>query len=173
VRPIRITGNIFVTNLPTGFTDARLAELFDNYGLVLSAYLARDPDTGATRNHGLVDLAPASAMLQAIEELNGSDIEGQRIAVRSADPDLALRPPRSRHAAEHRGRDHHRDARDGDHRAGDYRGAEHRDQDRERPPLRPMSARPRPSFPAAPAAPRPAVIVERRPLARRIVRPVE
>lgn len=143
MRPIRITGNIFVTNLPPGFTDARLAELFDSYGLVLSAYLARDPDTGAARNHGLVDLAPASAMAQAIEELNGTDIEGQRINVRSADPDLALRPPRPRGG------------------------------DRDRAPARPVAARPRPSFPPAPAAHRPAVIVERRPLARRIVRPVE
>jgi RNA recognition motif-containing protein len=142
VRPIRITGNIFVTNLPQGFTDASLAELFDSYGLVLSAYLARDPDTGATRNHGLVDLAPASAMTQAIDELNGSDIDGQRITVRSADPDLALRPPRPRGGA-----------------------------DRSAPRM--AAPRPRPSFPPPPVVARPAVIVERRPLTRRIVRPVD
>jgi RNA recognition motif-containing protein len=131
---MRITGNLFVANLPPGFTDARLAELFDAYGLVLSAYLARDPDTGATRNHGLVDLAPASVLPQAIEALDGSDIDGQRISVRSADPDLALRPPRPQ--------------------GGGNRAA------------RPAA---RPRFPAAPpAAPRPAVIVERRPLGRRL-----
>jgi RNA recognition motif-containing protein len=133
VRPLRITGNVFVANLPPGFTDARLAELFDPYGLVLSAYLARDPDSGATRNHGLVDLAPASVLPQAIEALDGSAIDGQRISVRSADPDLALRPPRPQ--------------------GGGTRAA--------RP-----AARPRP--PAAPPAPRPAVIVERRPLGRRL-----
>lgn len=140
MRPIRITGNIFVANLPPGFTDARLAELFDPYGLVLQAYLARDPESGAPRNHGLVDLAPASAMAKAIEQLNGTDIEGQRITVRSADPDLALRPPRP-----HGGSD--------------------------RPAARATASRPRPITP--PPSPRPAIIVERRPLARRIVRPVE
>jgi RNA recognition motif-containing protein len=138
VRPIRITGNIFVANLPPGFTDARLAELFDPFGLVLHAYLARDPETGAVRNHGLVDLAPAAAMSQAIAALDGTDIEGQRIAVRTADPGLALRAP--------------------SHRAA------------------PRQQRPRatvsPPEPTTPPAPRPAVIVERRPLARRI-RPVE
>lgn len=141
MRPIRITGNVFVANLPPGFTDARLAELFDGYGLVLCAYLARDPESGAPRNHGLVDLAPASAAAQAIEELNGTDIEGQRITVRSADPDLALRPPRS-------------------NGSGD------------RPAARTHAPRQRPTIASPPPPPRPAIIVERRPLARRIVRPV-
>ena len=40
-------GNIFVGNLPTGFSDERLAEAFDPYGMVLSAAIARDPVTGA------------------------------------------------------------------------------------------------------------------------------
>ena len=138
MRPIRITGNLFVANLPPGFTDARLAELFDSYGLVLSAYLARDPETGAVRNHGLVDLAPASVLPQAIEALDGSDIDGQRISVRSADPDLALRPPRPQGGGN-------------------------------RPVHTAQPSRPRPiAPPAPPAPPRPAVIVERRPLGRRI-----
>jgi RNA recognition motif-containing protein len=66
MRPIRITGNIFVTNLPAGFTDSRLAEMFDPFGLVLLAYIARDANTGSLRNHGLVDLAPSDAAARAI-----------------------------------------------------------------------------------------------------------
>ncbi len=93
MRPGRITGNIFVANLPPGFTDARLADLFDPYGLVLMAQLARDAKTGALRNHGLVDLAPQPAAAEAIEALDGLEIDGQRIAVRAADPSLALRSP--------------------------------------------------------------------------------
>jgi RNA recognition motif-containing protein len=95
MRPIRITGNIFVTNLPAGFTDARLAEMFDPYGLVLLAYIARDNATGALRNHGLVDLAPADAATRAIAALDGQKIDGTAIAVRAADPDLFLSPPPS------------------------------------------------------------------------------
>lgn len=93
MRSDRITGNIFVANLPPGFTDARLADLFDPYGLVLIAHLARDAKTGAIRNHGLVDLAPKRAAAEAIEALDGQEIDGQRIAVRAADPSLALRSP--------------------------------------------------------------------------------
>ncbi len=146
MRPIKITGNIFVANLPPGFTDARLAEMFDGFGLVLSAYLARDPDTGSTRNHGLVDLAPASALALAIEELNGTDVEGQRISVRTADPDLALRPPRSQ-------------------------SHDRRDHGHGQPQSEPRAQRAYMNLPAPP--PRPPVIVERRPLTRRVVRPVE
>jgi RNA recognition motif-containing protein len=98
MRPIRITGNIFVTNLPAGFTDARLAEMFDTYGLVLLAYIARDSATGSLRNHGLVDLAPADAAKRAIAELDGHKIDGSAIAVRAADPDLYLSPPSTGHA---------------------------------------------------------------------------
>jgi RNA recognition motif-containing protein len=96
MRSIRITGNVFVSNLPPGFSDARLADIFDIYGLVLSAYVARDAQTGALRNHGLVDLAPPSAVSRAIAELDDRRIEGQAITVRAANPALALRPPRTR-----------------------------------------------------------------------------
>jgi len=33
MRPDKIRGNVFVANLPRGFTDARLAEVFDPYGI--------------------------------------------------------------------------------------------------------------------------------------------
>ena len=97
MRPIRITGNIFVTNLPAGFTDSRLAEMFDEFGLVLLAYIARDGATGALHNHGLVDLAPADAAKRAIAEVDGRKIDGSTISVRAADPELSLSPPPSAH----------------------------------------------------------------------------
>ena len=99
MRPIRITGNIFVTNLPAGFNDSRLAEMFDEFGLVLFAYIARDSATGALRNHGLVDLAPADAAKRAIAAVDGRKIDGSTISVRAADPDLSLSPPPSAHGS--------------------------------------------------------------------------
>jgi hypothetical protein len=51
-------GNVFVANLPQGFTDEDLAQSFDAFGLVIGAVLARDAKTGAPKNHGLVDIAP-------------------------------------------------------------------------------------------------------------------
>jgi RNA recognition motif-containing protein len=93
MRPQKIQGNVFVANLPTGMSDEQLAELFDPFGMVLRAYLARDPATGETRGHGLVLLAPDKAADEAIASLNGTSLEGRRMDVRRADPEMSLTPP--------------------------------------------------------------------------------
>src|SRR4051812_43999568 len=99
MRPEKIQGNIFVANLPVGLSDEQLAELFDPYGMVLRAYLARDPATGETRGHGLVQLAPDRAVDEAIAGVNGTVLHRRRLDVRRADPDMSLAPfapPRAR-----------------------------------------------------------------------------
>jgi len=93
MRPEKIRGNLFVANLPLGTTDEQVAELFDPYGMVLRAYLARDLVTGETKGHGLVQLAPDKVVDAAIAGLNGTKLEGRRIDVRRADPEMALSPP--------------------------------------------------------------------------------
>src|SRR4051812_22601680 len=92
MRPEKIEGNIFVANLPAGLSDEQLAELFDPYGMVLRAYLARDPATGKTRGHGLVQLAPDRAADEAIAGVNGTVLQGRGVDVRRADPDMSLVP---------------------------------------------------------------------------------
>jgi RNA recognition motif-containing protein len=101
MRQDKVRGNVFVANLPDGYTDEQLAAAFDEFGLVLVAYLARDPETSQPKNYGLVDLAPARAAQEAIAALNGRDFGGRKVKVRAADPEMALnipRPPRSRPA---------------------------------------------------------------------------
>jgi RNA recognition motif-containing protein len=96
MRPEKFRGNVFVANLPKGFTDAQLAEAFDEYGIVISALLARDAKTGAPKNHGLVSIAPERAAAAAIAALNGKEVGGKRIEVRPADPDMSLTIPSRR-----------------------------------------------------------------------------
>src|ERR1041384_628289 len=92
-------GNFFVGNLPPEFSDERLAETFDPYGIVLSAAVARDPATGARLRYGFVDIATERAMTKAITALHGSEIDGcklnvkprERAAKKSAAP--PRRPP--------------------------------------------------------------------------------
>jgi hypothetical protein len=96
MRPGEIRGNVFVANLPRGFTDAQLAEAFDPYGIVLSACLARDPATGETLGHGLVQLAPDRGVEGAVSGVNETGIAGRRIEARRADPDMGISPPRQR-----------------------------------------------------------------------------
>lgn len=99
MRPDVVRGNVFVANLPLGFTDEQLAELFDPYGIVLRAYLVRDPQTGATQGHGLVELAPERAVQAAIDGVSAVRPGGRRVDVRRADASMCIvakRPPRSR-----------------------------------------------------------------------------
>jgi RNA recognition motif-containing protein len=99
MRQNKVRGNIFVANLPDGYTDEQLAAAFDEFGLVLTAYLARDSETSQPKNYGLVDLAPPRAAEAAIAALNGKDLGGRKVKVKAADPEMALnvpRPPRAR-----------------------------------------------------------------------------
>jgi RNA recognition motif-containing protein len=93
MRPQRFRGNVFIANLPTGYTDAQLAQAFDSFGMVIAACLARDSTTGETKGHGLVDLAPKGAAERAVKEMNGLEIGGRRIEVRLADPNMSLIVP--------------------------------------------------------------------------------
>ena len=99
MRQEKFRGNVFVANLPDGYTDAKLAEAFDPYGIVIGACLARDPETGAPKRHGLVNIAPGRAAAAAIADLNGKNINGRRIEVRVADPDMGLTMPSPRHSS--------------------------------------------------------------------------
>jgi RNA recognition motif-containing protein len=78
-------GNVFVGNLPPDFADERLAETFDPYGIVLSAAVARDPETGARLRYGFVDIATEKAATQAISALDGTEIDGCKLNVKASE----------------------------------------------------------------------------------------
>src|SRR3954470_24616810 len=78
-------GNVFVGNLPPDFTDDRLAETFDPFGIVLSAVVARDPATGARLRYGFVDIATERAATKAIAALDGSELDGSKLNVKPRD----------------------------------------------------------------------------------------
>jgi RNA recognition motif-containing protein len=94
-------GNVFVGNLPPDFADERLAEAFDPFGMVLSAAVARDPNTGARLRYGFVDIATEKAAKAAIAGLNGTKIDGSKLSVQMTEkpvkkpggPGAAKRPP--------------------------------------------------------------------------------
>src|SRR5215813_13951732 len=78
-------GNVFVGNLPRDFADERLAEAFDPYGIVLSAMVARDPNTGERLRYGFVDIATERAANAAITGLNGTTIDGCKLNVKPSE----------------------------------------------------------------------------------------
>jgi RNA recognition motif-containing protein len=78
-------GNVFVGNLPHDFSDERLAEAFDPFGIVLSAAVARDPVTGARLRYGFVDIATEKAAKAAISGLNGTQLDGSKLSVQATE----------------------------------------------------------------------------------------
>ena len=79
---VAFKGNIIVWNLPEDFTDAELAALFDDHGLVLGAKISRRQAAADGRPRGLVDLAPAKAVDAAVESLDGRIVGEQKLRVR-------------------------------------------------------------------------------------------
>ncbi|KKU30888.1 MAG: RNP-1 like protein RNA-binding protein [candidate division WWE3 bacterium GW2011_GWA1_46_21] len=77
---------LYVGNLPYSFDDAKLSDLFSQYGDVTSAAVIKDRDTGRSKGFGFVELGSDSAGQEAINGLNGKDYEGRALVVSVARP---------------------------------------------------------------------------------------
>ena len=73
--------NIYVKNIPVEVTDEEFRELFEKYGDVTSASLARDQETGKSRGFGFVNFINHEHAATAVDELNGKDFKGQDLYV--------------------------------------------------------------------------------------------
>jgi RNA recognition motif-containing protein len=93
MRSQHFRGNVFVANLPPEFSDDRLAEAFDSFGIVLSASIARDPATGKRLRYGFVDIATERAAKFAVESMNGTAIDGYNLDVRISERPTAPKKP--------------------------------------------------------------------------------
>ncbi|WP_045212335.1 RNA recognition motif domain-containing protein [Desulfonatronovibrio magnus] len=76
--------NLYVGNLPWSTTETQLKDLFAQYGEVTSAKIIEDRETGRSRGFGFVEMENGSE--EAIEALNGSDLDGRSIKVNVAKP---------------------------------------------------------------------------------------
>lgn len=96
MRSQNFRGNVFVANLPPEYSDEQLAEAFDAFGIVLSASIARDPDTGKQLRYGFVDIATERAAKAAVESMNGTAIDGYNLDVRISERPVAAKKPARR-----------------------------------------------------------------------------
>ena len=78
--------NIYVGNLPYSFTSSDLENVFTPYGEVSSAQVIIDRATGRSRGFGFVDKDDDAAGREAIEKLDGTDLDGRRLTVNEARP---------------------------------------------------------------------------------------
>jgi RNA recognition motif-containing protein len=77
---------LYVGNLPYSVTQQSLEETFGQCGTVDSVNVITDRDTGQSKGFAFVEMSSDSEAQKAIQELNGSSIEGREIKVNEAKP---------------------------------------------------------------------------------------
>ena len=76
---------IYIGNLSWGTTDDGLKKVFERFGEVNNANVARDRETGRSRGFGFVEMEDGPART-AIEEMNGAELDGRVLKVSEARP---------------------------------------------------------------------------------------
>src|SRR4030095_572999 len=81
-----MSSKIYVGGLPYATTDAQLQDLFSTHGTVESARVITDKFTGRSRGFGFVEMASNGEAPNAIQALNGTDLDGRNLTVNEARP---------------------------------------------------------------------------------------
>ena len=84
------SNKLYVGGLPFSVTEGQLQEMFAAHGSVQSARVITDRFTGRSRGFGFVEMGSESEAQEAIQKLNGTQLEGRTLTVNEA------RPPRER-----------------------------------------------------------------------------
>ncbi|VAW69975.1 RNA-binding protein [hydrothermal vent metagenome] len=77
---------ILVRNLARSTTEAELRTLFEAHGTVQSCSLVMDQDTGVSKGFGFIEMPKQGDAKAAMKELNGINVEGNKIRVKKAEP---------------------------------------------------------------------------------------
>lgn len=75
---------LYVGRLPYQTTDEDLADIFGQFGQVLSANVIIDRDSGRSKGFAFVEMSNDEEARTAIDQLNGSTVEGRTIIVNEA-----------------------------------------------------------------------------------------
>lgn len=119
--------NLYISNLSYAITDADLAELFADYGDIVSAKVIMDRETGRSRGFGFVELKDDDLARKAIEELNQSSYDEKVISIAEAKPREDRGGDRRRSDGGGRGGyNSNRGGGDGYNRGGGYGGGDKR-----------------------------------------------
>mgnify|MGYP001600599461 CR=1 FL=1 len=81
-----MTNKLFVGSLDYSTTDSQLEEHFATIGKVLSAKVIVDRYTGQGKGFGFVEMETGELAKEAMNKLNGSQLNGRNIAVKEAKP---------------------------------------------------------------------------------------
>ncbi|MCX6316174.1 MAG: RNA-binding protein [Bacteroidetes bacterium] len=73
--------NMYVSNLSFHTGDDELRKLFEQFGIVSSAKVITDRDTGRSRGFGFVEMKSDDEANKAIKGLNNMEVEGRAMSV--------------------------------------------------------------------------------------------
>ena len=77
---------LYVGNLSFNTSTQDLSELFGTVGTVESTNIIEDRETGRSRGFGFVEMSSKEEGNNAIEQLNGKEIDGRQLKVNEAKP---------------------------------------------------------------------------------------
>lgn len=77
---------LYVGNLPYSVDQNSLQETFSQFGTVDSVNVIEDRDTGRSKGFGFVEMSSDSEAQKAIDEMNGTSMDGRQITVNEARP---------------------------------------------------------------------------------------
>lgn len=85
---------LYVGNLPYTVRDEDLQQSFSAFGVVNSAKVMMERDTGRSKGFGFVEMGSDAEALAAVEGMNGQSLGGRSLVVNEARP-MEARPPRT------------------------------------------------------------------------------
>lgn len=77
---------LYVGNLTYGLSSSDLEQLFSEFGEVRSAQVVMDRETGRSKGFGFVEFGDAQSAANAIDTMNGKEINGRALTVNEARP---------------------------------------------------------------------------------------
>ena len=78
--------NIYVGNLPRTTNEETVRMLFEEYGEVTEIKLISDRNTGELRGFGFVEMPSKAEAQKAMQEIDGTELEGRTLIVNEARP---------------------------------------------------------------------------------------
>ena len=66
-------------------SETELKALFESFGTVQSCSLVLDPKSGGSKGFAFIEMPKTGEAKAALKNLNGKDVDGQRIRVKKAD----------------------------------------------------------------------------------------
>ena len=85
---------LYVGNLPYGVRDHDLQQAFAQFGMIVSAKVMMERDTGRSKGFGFVEMGSNEEASAAIQGMNGQPLGGRSLVVNEARP-MEPRAPRT------------------------------------------------------------------------------